>query len=225
MRLADLLAPLTPPLCAACGAVAGPAEPLCGGCRTRLRWLGPEPLAAAGVFVWAPVAYEGPARDLVKALKFGGAWRAAETMAAQIAANAPGASLGAEPRLAEPRPAEPRPVPPALVPVPLHPRRLRRRGYDQAALLARALAARTGLGVSECLARTGSARAQVGRDRGERLAGPPGAIRARGPVPARAILVDDVVTTGGTLAACAQTLRAAGAREVCAVAYARTPGR
>ena len=224
MRLADLLVPLAPPLCAACGGVAGAAEPLCGGCRTRLHWLGPAPLEAAGVAVWAPVAYEGPARALVRALKFGGAWAAAETMAAQIAANAPpelaGAAASAEP-LRAPVPAEA----PVLVPVPLHARRLRRRGYDQAALLARALAARTGLETSACLTRSGSAGAQVGRGRADRLAGPPGAIRARGPVPSRAVLVDDVVTTGGTFAACAAALRAAGTAAVTALAYARTPGR
>jgi predicted amidophosphoribosyltransferase len=44
-------------------------------------------------------------------------------------------------------------------------------------------------------------------------------------VPARVVLVDDVVTTGATLAACSAVLRAAGALEVRAVAYARTPGR
>ena len=216
VRLARLLAPLAPPLCAACGAVAGQAEPLCGPCRSALTWRGPEPVLTAAIRVWAPVAYDGPARALVRALKFGGAWRAAETMAAQMAANAPPSCPGL--LLAE----QTRTV---LVPVPLHPRRERRRGYDQASLLARALSERTGAPESACLARSGSAGAQVGRGRGERLAGPPGTIHVVGEVPERALLVDDVVTTGGTLSACAAALRAAGAREVAAVAYARTPGR
>ena len=205
MRLLELIAP---PLCAACGAVAGPAEPLCGRCRSRLDWLGPLPVDAAGVRAWAPVAYSGPARDLVRALKYGGAWRAAEAMAAQIAANAPAGLLRGE-----------------LVPVPLHPRRRRRRGYDQAALLARALGQRSELEVRECLRRTGSAAAQVGRNRAERVGGPPGQIRAAGTPPAHALLVDDVLTTGATIAACAGALREAGTREVAALAYARTPGR
>lgn len=218
MRLADLLAPLAPPLCAACGGVAGAAEPLCGACRRRLTWLGPDPVDAGGVPAWAPVAYEGPARGLVRALKFGGAWGAARVMAAQIAASAPPPVL--------PRYRAPEPVPtPALVPVPLHPRRLRRRGYDQAALLAEALAERTGLPLLPCLARAGSAAAQVGRGRAERLDGPPGAIRAVAAVPARAVLVDDVVTTGGTLAACAAALTDAGRTRISAVIYARTLGR
>jgi ComF family protein len=220
MRLADLLAPLTPPLCAACGALAGETEPLCARCRTAIRWLGPAPMDVAGpagtLRVWAPVAYDGPARALVRALKFGGAWRAAETMAAQIAANA---------QLSCPALAYRGLGRTAVVPVPLHPRRERRRGYDQAALLARALSERTGLTVEQCLSRSGSAKAQVGRGRAERLAGPPGTIRVSAEPPQRALLVDDVVTSGGTLAACAAALRAAGTREVAAVAYARTPGR
>jgi predicted amidophosphoribosyltransferase len=112
-----------------------------------------------------------------------------------------------------------------LVPVPLHPARLRRRGFNQAALLAEAIAGRTGLTMSACLRRRGSRTPQVGRDRRARLAGPAGSIEADAPAPGRALIVDDVATTGATLAACAAALRAAGAADVAAIVFARTPGR
>jgi predicted amidophosphoribosyltransferase len=111
------------------------------------------------------------------------------------------------------------------VPVPLHPARWRRRGFNQAERLARALSKRTGLRVRDCLRRSGSAAAQVGRGRAERLAGAPGRIFLAGLPPARALIVDDVITTGATLAACAAALRAHGCEEVAGLAYARTLGR
>jgi ComF family protein len=186
-------------------------------CRRLLRRLATDPVVLCGVPVWAPVAYSGPARDLVRALKFRGASALADTMAAQIVANAPAGLLGG--RF-------------VLVPVPLHPRRLRKRGYNQAALIAAALTDRTGLALADCLERSGSPVTQVGRDRRERRAGPAGSIQARAgpagcapPVPGRALLVDDVTTTGATLAACARALRFAGVPEVAAVTFARTIGR
>ena len=224
MVLARLLAP---PLCWGCGHPSRLDEPLCLGCRRTLRHLGRERVDLAGVTTWAPVAYEGAPRELVRGLKFRGAIALADAMAALIAANAPEEVL---PR-ADGRAALPRAdrtaasEAPALVPVPLHPNRRRRRGFNQAAILAEALARRTGLAVADCLTRSGGAGTQVGRARAARLAAPPGTIRAEGPVPPRAVLVDDVVTTGATLAACARTLRAAGADEVRAVTFARTLGR
>jgi ComF family protein len=187
-----------------------------------------------GVPVWAPVAYSGPARDLVRALKFRGATAVADAMAAQIAANAPAALLGAPAALLREPGAEQAAAlaaatqaapPPVLVPVPLHRRRLRRRGYNQAGLIARALAQRAGLEVADCLARTGSPATQVGRDRSERRAGPAGSVELSAPPPDRVVLVDDVATTGATLAACGAVARAAGAREVTALVFARTIGR
>jgi ComF family protein len=206
-RLASLVAP---PICAACSGAAGASEPLCAACRRELRWLGAV-TEAGGLELWAPVAYEGPARELVRALKFRGARLAAEAMAAQIAAGAPRGVLDRG----------------RLVPVPLHPRRLRRRGFNQAERLAVAIGARTGLALCDCLERGGTPRTQVGRDREARLAGVSGSVTLRpgAALPRHAMLVDDVVTTGATLAACAAVLRGAGVGAIGAVAYARTPGR
>ncbi len=114
-----------------------------------------------------------------------------------------------------------------LVPVPTARSRARRRGYDQAELLAAALARRTGLALARCLTRVRGDDPQVGRSRAARLAALSGAFAPRPGVepPARALLVDDVVTTGATFAACAEALHVAGCREVAALAYARTLGR
>jgi ComF family protein len=183
-------------------------------CRRRLRRLPARPVPLGGLSAWAPVGYEGAARALVRALKFRGAVAVADTMAAQIVANAPEDLLAPGAR---------------LVPVPLHPRRLQKRGFNQALVLANALGERAGLPVADCLERVGKSRPQVGLGRQERRAGPAGHVRTRpqeAPPPAtRAVLVDDVVTTGATLAACAAALRAAGVRHVAAIAFARTLGR
>jgi ComF family protein len=209
MRLLDVLVPAAPPVCVACGGWAGAAEPLCARCRGRLRWLGREPSDG----IWAPVAYAGPARALVAALKFRGALGVANAMAAAVCASCPAGWLSDSGVV--------------LVPVPLHPSRRRRRGFNQAERLARGVAERTGLGVCDCLERVGPRATQMGLGREERLARIAGSVRVRAGarVPERVVLVDDVVTTGATLAACAAALRDAGAREVRAVAYARTPGR
>jgi ComF family protein len=214
---------LAPPLCWSCGCPARLDEPLCLGCRRTLRHLGREPIPLSGIEIWAAVAYEGAARELVRGLKFRGAIALANAMAALIAANAPGELL---PRALDLSAADPpRSQPPALVPVPLHPARRRKRGFNQAAILAEALARRTRLAMADRLTRSGAAGTQVGRARPARLAAPPGSIQAHAPIPARAVLVDDVATTGSTLAACARALRADGALEVRAVTFARTLSR
>jgi ComF family protein len=218
---AELLGVLAPPACLACRAPLGDATAvLCVGCRRALPWLAeprcprcalPAPCdrcpshGAPYAAAWAPLAYEGPARALVAALKFRGALPVADLMAAQIVASAPAELFAAA----------------TLVPVPLHAARRRDRGFDQATRIAQALARRSGLPLSRCLRRDGSATRQLGAGRRARLAAGRLTITARSPVPARAVLVDDVHTTGATFAACAAALRDAGCEHVVAVAYAR----
>jgi ComF family protein len=210
--LRGVTALLAPPLCWSCRGRARAREPLCLACRGSLRPLGAPPSELAGVRSWAAVAYEGAARDLVRALKYRGAVAVADTMAAQIVARAPAELLRGG----------------VLVPVPLHPARRRRRGFNQAELLARAIGRRGGLPAATCLRRVGPERGtQVGRGRDERLESLRGQIRpitddAR---PTVAVLVDDVATTGATLAACAAALHAHGTGHVVALTYARTLGR
>jgi predicted amidophosphoribosyltransferase len=202
--LLDLLAP---PLCWSCSGPAARGTPLCGSCRARIHFLPRAPVALCGVEVWAPVAYDGPAADLTRALKFRGATRLAGTMGALMVANAPPGLLAG-----------------ALVPVPLHPARRMARPYNQALLIAEAIFARTHLPIIDCLRRVGDDRPQVGRGRSARLTAP-GAVEVPAWAPPNVVLVDDVATTGGTLAACAHALRSAGTQHVIAIAFARTAGR
>jgi ComF family protein len=208
----NLLALAAPPLCWECGAPAPGGEPLCRDCRRSLHWLPADPvlLRPGGLECFAAVAYEGPARALVRALKFRSALAVVDAMAGQILAAAPPRLLAGA----------------ALVPVPGHPVRVRRSGFDQAERLAAALARRSGLQLRPCLERRGGAPAQTGRPRAVRLAAARGGmgLRAIADPPRRALLVDDVVTTGATLTASAAALRRAGTDAVAAVAYARTPG-
>ena len=203
--LDQLLSLVAPRFCIACGADAGAHAPLCQGCRTRLG--APRIVQAGATRCWTAFSYDGPAGALVRSLKFGGRAGLADAMAAQLAARAPSEWLGG-----------------AVVPVPVHPAHRRRRGVDHTHLLAAALARRIRRPLADCLTRAGDPRPQVGRSRTQRIMGPLGLIQARA-APQAVLLVDDVVTTGATIAACAAALRRAGSQEITAVAYARTTAR
>lgn len=205
MEILDaVVAGFAPPLCASCGRSCRPRAIVCSRCARRLA--AADPLLGKGPpgldRAWSSAAHEGVARSLVAALKFRRLLPVADLMAERIHWLAPAHMLSG-----------------AIVPVPPAAVRLRRRGFDPTGELAAALAERLETTVEPCLVRRGGGR-QVGRRRAERIAHPP-RIRARCAAPRSVLLVDDVLTTGATLTACAQALRAAGAIRVVAVTFAR----
>ena len=219
---AELLAIVAPPACVACREPLPRADALlCADCLRELPWLrgrrcgrcglprhrggGCPSASAAFARSWAPLAYDGPARKLVQALKLRAALPVVGLMAAQIAATLPHELRAG-----------------AVVPVPPQPARRRTRGFDPAGALAHALAGRLQLPLTPILARRDRTRRQTRAGRSTRRESGRIAITATAPAPTTVLLVDDVHTTGATLDACARALVEAGAKAVTAVTYART---
>jgi len=223
--LLDLIFPLA---CAGCNAEGAL---LCGECRQTLERRPPSCFvchlrnfsgvlcAACGSathlrrFI-APLSYRDPrVRELVHQFKYGGVRSLAEMFGDEIASH-----LAAY-RIRFPQNS-------VLVPIPLHPSRQRERGFNQSALIAEAVGRRAGLRVAPLLIRCRRTDPQVGmHSHEERRRNVADTFSVRQPAETisgkRVILVDDVATSGATLAEAARVLREAGARSVSALAVAR----
>lgn len=215
MRPAEwLLDLLFPPKCAFCGRILD-RPGICGQCERALSWAGEEDglwELPGGLRCAAPLWYEGTARRGLLRFKFQGAAGSADILGGLVAQCAAERLCGEFD---------------AVTWVPVSRKRLRKRGYDQAELLARAACRRWNVkpvcfltkildnppqsGLAESSAR----RANV---QGAYTAAASKELRGR-----RVLLVDDICTTGATLSECAGALKAAGAAEVVCVAAARTP--
>ena len=236
--MARLLAPLRlvadlalPPRCPGCGAVTGEDHRFCAACWGTLRFLappwcaachapfaydrGPESLCAtcharrprhAGVR--AAVAYGDVARTVALRLKYGGRTAFAETVARQM--------VRLMPEQAD-----------LLIPVPLHRWRLWSRGFNQAALIAKALTRATGIPNDPLLLRRPRAtpflRAMGARARARAVSGafsisPDAKERLRGKA---VVLIDDIHTSGATTDACTRILLRGGAASVVILCWAR----
>ncbi len=216
----DLLFPLTclgcrregKLLCSGCvGDLPRLKTPYCRICaepnvRSLCRWC--SDVAPAFDGLRAPYLMEGALREAVHALKYRGIRAAASQLAELLADFLKSHSIPGE----------------ELVPVSLHPRRLRERGYNQSALLAKELSKRTGLSVNEgCLTRIKDSPPQVkSASRQQRQENVSDGFQCKDDMTGRRIiLVDDVATTGSTLSACASALKEAGAASVWALVLAR----
>jgi len=202
------VAVLSPPRCAACDVPTSFRAIFCGACAATVVQLDTRrPFAAA------PFVYGGAVAELLTRFKYapaphlaGAAYGLLQRCLPRLLARVNGGSNW------------------VVCPVPLHPRRLEGRGFNQAALLARPLAAALGAPFdARLLRRVRDTPRQASLDRRARLANVEGAFSLRSDARARGrsvLLVDDVVTTGATFRACAAALWRGGARSVEAVAVA-----
>ena len=188
--------------CARCALPQESPARLCGRCIKR------EPPWDA---VWVPFRYEWPLAQLESRFKFGGDLAAGRTLSMLW--------------LATPRPEA---LPQAIVPVPLHRSRLRGRGYNQALELAKPLAKHFDIRLlHEALRRNRATGAQTELTAVQRRRNVRGAFETNfdGAVPEHVAVLDDVFTTGATLAECVRVLKRAGVQRVDVWALARAPAQ
>lgn len=193
----DGLDKLNPPYCTVCAQPS--ARSLCNWCRRT-------PLAIDGIR--APYLMQGPVQEAIFSLKYRSVRAIAPELAELLAQYLTHHRITGD----------------LLVPVPLHSRRLRSRGYNQSALLARELGKLTGLAVDERLVfRTRNTPPQVhAASREQRRSNVEDSFRCDSGLSGESvILVDDVATTGSTLSACAASLKDAGAASVWGLTVAR----
>jgi ComF family protein len=154
-------------------------------------------------------AYQGTLRELIHLFKYSGMRRLAAPLGKLMAAALPrGQQFD------------------AVAPVPLHWAKRWQRGFNQSELLARAIARRRRVPLIKALRRNLSTRAQAGLSNSQRRENVAGAFRARRRVAGlRILLIDDVMTTGATAAACARALKKAGAKSVSLLTLARVDRR
>lgn len=195
--------PLEPPWCEQCGmAVAGRVDHAfrCARCEET----GPAFIRARSLF-----RYEGGVREAIHALKYGRDFSVVPDLARLLTAG-----LGTYfPDIETVH----------LVPVPLHPRKQRQRGFNQSAELAVAVKRlRPETRVCRVLGRVRHTETQTHLSASARRRNVQGAFKAVSrPVPATLILLDDVMTTGSTVDACARALKKAGACEIHVLTLAR----
>ena len=218
-----MLRALFPARCLGC---RGPGASFCDRCLPRVAWLDPPACQRCGrPLEWpvdrcsdcppppiavarAPLLYEGPVRQALMGMKFGGLRSSAEQMATWMVEALGDLDVDSV----------------AVTWVPLGRKRKAARGFDQAEALARHVAGRIGAPVRRLIRRRTETTPQAKRTGPARRDAVRGAFVGTARPPPRVLLIDDVMTSGATAAECARVLVDGGAREVVLLTAARSLG-
>jgi ComF family protein len=208
----SILNTIFPHRCAVCDDIIDPESLICSGCMSRINWLRADffstELKETKFFRAASLAaYDGFWAEAIHRFKYNNRTDLA----------APFAKIMAERIDYEYD---------FIMPVPLHHKRLRERGYNQSALLAKKVAAEAGIKFAwDAIKRTATSMPQVGLTRGDRLRNVKGIFKCGkddGLAKSDILLIDDVITTGATVNECAKALKNAGAARIDVLTLART---
>lgn len=222
---------LWPSRCLACGDVGSfwqqQSIDCCTACLRHLPWLEngclrcAEPISEQSVCgrclkdppaiqrSWVPLRYEAPMTQWLPQFKYRAQLKYGRLLSQLLARTLSEGNA---------------PMPQLIIPVPMHPQKLGQRGFNQALLVAKDLSRRFGIPYSNRhLIRRQSSPAQAGLKLAARQRNLRHAFAVQAAPPQRIALVDDVITTGSTIRACARTLEKAGAQHIEVWALARTP--
>jgi len=200
-----------PPRCSGCGTLLplSARELICIRCLSDIKAYELPTVEYGHCRLISSALYTGPAKNLIKEMKFRNTRSCAEILARVMSDSFIKHSCGFSPEI--------------VIPVPLHKSRKNERGYNQSALIAKSVSKLLKIPFSNSLLRrVRNTPSQRGLNPGARIKNVKAAFRVRGKIPANVLLIDDVATTGATVNECASTLKSSGAVRITALTFAKT---
>lgn len=200
---ADKIFP-TIPRCLCCGVEKGVVGYVCNDCGAQLAAIKAGKTTAKQYAAFAVYKYDSPAAGIVKGYKYGGKRYHSQYMAEQMALALAQAYNEID----------------CICHVPLHKKRRAGRGFDQAEVLAQRVSQITNIPFISALSRIKNTKTQTKLTEQQRADNMDGAFESVCGVQGNVVLIDDVLTTGATVAECAKVLQSAGAKNVYVLTFA-----
>ncbi len=207
--VADALFPYIPS-CVFCGVEKGVEDYLCKACAEKLEGLKAGVISTAGIGAYSLCSYDGVVKKLVTGYKYNGKkWLSRFMGSSMLKAMIKDTNIKTSDFS-------------FVCNVPLHPKRRRKRGFDQSEELAKIISEISGIPYIPALRRIRNTKTQTKLTEKQREENIKGAFEKAADVSGRALLIDDVLTTGATARECAAVLREAGAKDVYVLTFAKS---